>query len=368
MLDRTSQRHQALERVARHIVDLPNARIIVPADRTEPGSWFGGGNMWQAPDGALYLVGRYRNPGDSRTGVAAGARGFALAAFRSTDGGETFEKIWQLDKEHLSPENEPVVSIEGAALFASPSGVELLVSSEKGTRSYPESVASFQKPGTGVWTIDRLAASSVESLPESSIEPLLWSDDEAYLHVKDPFFVSSRQGSTWLGVCTHPFGWSSSNTVMLPYTPGDASPSLAEGIVLPRGAAWDVAITRVTSMVDLAWFGLSEADDGEPAEFLVFYDGGECVRDHEQHPSGVHRPRGFSCEELAGIALWREGSGELERISRLVPAFVSPHGTGCCRYVDVLRSQEGSFATWQQAAEDGSQPLMFHSTAPNTRT
>ncbi len=348
---------RAAESLARRLVDPVSARVIVAADRNEPGSWFGGGNVWAAPDGSLYLIGRYRNPGDSRTGVAAGTRGFALAAFRSTDGGETFHKIWQLDKSQVAPPGETVISIEGAALGPAAGGVELLVSSEKSNRSYPQPVGDFQKPGTGIWTVDRLVADSVEDLAHAAAVPLLASHDPEFLHVKDPFIVASRHGTTWLGVCTHPFNWSSSNTVMLPYRSDAPLTGLAAGIVLQRGTTWDVAITRVTSMVELASIGLEEpADSGNT--FLVFYDGGECVRTHEEHASGVHRPRGYSCEELGGIALWREGSDRLDRISALLPAFVSPHGSGCCRYVDAVRLADGWLATWQQAAANGSQPLM----------
>lgn len=50
--------------------------------------------------------------------------------------------------------------------------------------------------------------------------------------------------------------------------------------------------------------------------------------------------------------------GSMERLSRYFPLFVSPWGTGCSRYVDVLQTQEGFYATWQQGQADGSQPLV----------
>ena len=54
------------------------------------------------------------------------------------------------------------------------------------------------------------------------------------------------------------------------------------------------------------------------------------------------------------------GSATPERLSTLAPAFVSPHGTGCSRYVDVLFTEEYAYATWQQSQDDLSQPLVMN--------
>ena len=61
-----------------------------------------------------------------------------------------------------------MVSIEGGKLFVGPSGVEMIVSTEKGI-AYPEALGSFQKPGTGVWSIDRIGAASIESLDSATM-------------------------------------------------------------------------------------------------------------------------------------------------------------------------------------------------------
>ena len=53
-------------------------------------------------DGTLYVVGRFRNAGDSRTGIAAGTRGLELAIFASCDNGSTFEKVVSWDKAAVS--------------------------------------------------------------------------------------------------------------------------------------------------------------------------------------------------------------------------------------------------------------------------
>ena len=344
-----------LKRLARQLVDPRDARVLIPADRPCAGSWFGGGNLWEAADGTLYLVGRYRNPGDSRTGLAAGERGFALACFRSTDRGQTFERLWMRDKASLAPEGESVLSIEGAALASYDDGVVLLVSSEKANRRYPDPVAAFQKPGTGIWTVDVLAAPTPEALESALPRPWLASTEPDFLHVKDPFVVSRGGKPAWIGVCTHPFSWSSSNTAIFPAGAWDVGPKWPTATWIERGRSWDVAITRVTAMVDL-----SRWDDGRFGnDYLAFFDGGECLREHPPHPEGVRRARGYSCEELSGAAHWRVGEPRLERLDPLGPMFTSPHGSGCCRYVDVWPSEDYWFATWQQAAADGSQPLMI---------
>jgi hypothetical protein len=94
---------------------------------------------------------------------------------------------------------------------------------------------------------------------------------------------------------------------------------------------------------------------------LLFYDGGECVRNHEEHQQAVRRARGYSCEEVGGAAYVVDGDlSRITRLSKHQPLFISPHGTGCSRYVDVLATDEGYYATWQQSQSDGSQPLVMN--------
>jgi hypothetical protein len=50
----------------------------------------------------------------------------------------------------------------------------------------------------------------------------------------------------------------------------------------------------------------------------------------------------------------------LERLSVNEPMFVSPWGSGCSRYVDILATSDGYYATWQQSQPDGSQPLVLN--------
>ena len=77
-------------------------------------------------------------------------------------------------------------------------GIELFISSEK-ERLYPAPLASFQKPGTGVWSIDRMVAQSVEGFDPATLEPVLENRDQPeYLHVKDPVVLDTASQGTIL--------------------------------------------------------------------------------------------------------------------------------------------------------------------------
>ena len=116
-------------------------------------------------------------------------------------------------------------------------------------------------------------------------------------------------------------------------------------------------MTRGTCIVDMPQVGILR----NKRISLFFYDGGECVRNFEEHERALKRPRGYSCEELGGAAYIENGSlNHVERISKEFPLFISPHGTGCSRYVDVLRTKDGMYATWQQSQDNKSQPLVMH--------
>ena len=80
-------------------------------------------------------------------------------------------------------------------------------------------------------------------------------------------------------------------------------------------------------------------------------------------PKAARRPRGYSCEELGGLAWgFDDEFPQLRRISEDFPLFVSPHATGCSRYASARFLADGTLvAAWQQVAADGSQPLVGHS-------
>ena len=345
--------------LCRRLLDQTGARTIVPPYAASSGYWFGGGNLTIGPDGHWYLVGRYRNEGDSRTGLAAGSRGLELAIYRSTDAGNPFEKVVSFAKEDLNTSQGKVLSIEGTALRWEANRVELFVSTEKEGRSYPGGYRSYLKPGTGIWSIDRIAGSSVRELADAPVEPLLSSDEPSTIHVKDPFVYESEAGPLLL-FCSHPFSWTCSNTGYGRLADGMDGQRICEQLnydFFPRGNVWDVAISRGTAVMRVPPVGAFEGRNVQ----LMFYDGGECVRDLDQHTAAVSRPRGYSCEELGGVAvIENEMFADAMRLSAYEPLFVSPHGTGCSRYVDVLATPDELVATWQQSQPDGSQPLVMN--------
>ena len=368
-LDRSAQAR--LLRLARALVDGRRARALVAPTRQSEGHWFGGGNAARDIDGSLLLLGRYRDAGDSRTGLAAGPRGRELTLFRSTDDGLSFDKVAAWSKADIGGASS-VLSIEGSALHITPEGAQVFLSTER-QRAYPKSLRSLQKPGTGIWAIDRFEATSAASLDaRKGLCRILTGDDPAYLHVKDPnlspgLLGGGRKGERLLLYCTHPYNWSSSAS-------GWARLDAAGDVIswgddfFPRGPVWDVAASRITCRLPVPRIGMF-AD--VPSLSLYFYDGAECLRPHETHRHGVRRPRGHSCEELGGVA-WgfdQDFPDGLQRLSRLEPWFVSPEGTGCNRYVSAIVDDDGLFALWQQSNKRRAQPLMGHRlTARRLRT
>ena len=339
------------------LIDQKAARPVVHPRQARPGFWFGGGNLLEAPNGDFYLVGRYRNEGDSRTGLGMGERGLEVVIFRSTDRGQYFEKVLTFPKAALGVRHKAVLSIEGSALHWTDNGVELFVSSEK-KLPYPPALEVFQKPNTGVWTVERLAAPTVEELASAQPETVLECSDPRYLHVKDPFILDQPNGDTLLGFVTHPYSWASSNTAyaVRPAGTSEFQPPVYD--FFPRGFVWDVAVCRATDWLRVPRLGVFA--DAPPAT-LLFYDGGESMRDLDEHNAATKRPRGYSCEELGGVAVTAgDGISDIERLSVNGPLFVSPTGVGTSRYAHVLETAEGFYATWQQSQADFSQPLVMH--------
>lgn len=367
-----------LIRLSKALINQEKAKILIPAKEEKSGYWFGGGNIVKNSAGNVYISGRYRNKGDSRTGTGVGVRGFELDIFKahndstfpggfSTSG---FSIVKRFSKKDLSYGDYRVISIEGSDLHFTREGVELYVSTEKEGIPYPEELKSFKKPGTGVWTIDVIRADSVENLDASNIQPLIQSQDSRFLHVKDPIVYDSSKGDTVLIFCTHPFNWSCSNSAFAVRKAKDNSFVYSAGYSIgpsygkpnfeffPRGYTWDVAMSRITDVFRVPELG---SFAGMPKICLYFYDGGESVRSYTEHEKAVKRPRGYSCEEIGGLAFSAEADfPKLKRLSVNLPFFVSPYGTGSSRYVKTLNTEEGIFAVWQQSQEDLSQPLVYN--------
>ncbi|MEM8669812.1 MAG: exo-alpha-sialidase [Planctomycetota bacterium] len=347
---------ERLRKIASKLVDQQSAERLIAPQHPSTGHWFGGGNIVCDDQGVFWLVGRYRNQGDSRTGLGAGQRGLELAIFRSSDGGQSFQKFESWTKSELNVGDREVLSIEGSALHLTADGLELYVSTEKSGISYPSGLESFLKPGTGVWTIDRIVADSFSELKGGPIKTVLETQDPRFIHMKDPF-LGTHRGIPCLMFCTHPYCWTSSNTGFVPLQPSPVDWTKTELDFFPRGFTWDVAITRGTALVSLPSVGVLKDREVK----LLFYDGGECVRNLDEHQSAVKRPRGYSCEEIGGVAsIENDDLYQLQRLSDIEPLLISPHGSGCSRYVDVCVTDDQYLVTWQQAQADGSQPLMIN--------
>jgi len=353
---------ERLTELGKALINQKKARVIVePMERSE-GFWFGGGNIVEDKSGNFYISGRYRNAGDSRYGLGRGTRGLELAVFKSEDRGKSFKKVESFSKKDLSYGGKEVISIEGSWLDIrggnSGNGVDFYISTEKGGIDYPEGLKEFKKPGTGVWSVDVIQGESVEDLMTESIRLFLNSNNSNFLHIKDPFGFKRENGDTVVGFCTHPFCWTSSNTG---YAVRDGKTGGIKEVnftFFPRGYTWDVAMTRVTDFLKVPAAGMLK---DLPQIYLIFYDGGESVRKYEEHKNAVKRPRGYSCEEIGGLAFSTEEEFPVvERLSVNLPIFTSPYGTGASRYVSTLVAEEGIYATWEQSQEDFSQPLVMN--------
>ena len=349
---------KALADLASAIVDQQRARVAVKPQQTSSGFWFGGGNLVADTRGSLWLVGRYRDAGDSRSGLQQGKRGWQLSVLHASDVEAPFEEVGNLQKSSLGVNDRQVLSIEGSALRQLPdSSWELYVSSEKTNIGYPEPFTDYLKPDTGVWTIDRLRAQSIDGLLSAAVETVVESRELAHMHVKDPFLYELSSDQTLLLFCTHPYCWTSSNSAYVPMRDGDVIFRSAVYDFFARGFTWDVAMTRATCAWDVPAVGRFQ----DRQVTLLFYDGGESLRNMDEHETAVRRARGYSCEELGGVAYVLDRQfANVRRLSRYCPSFVSPWGTGCSRYVDVLTTKEGVIATWQQSQDDLLQPLVRH--------
>lgn len=355
----TEEQKEKLTTLAKALINQDEARILVEPQKPETGFWFGGGNIVQDRDGSILICGRYRNYGDSRTGVGAGERGLELAIFRAPSVDGEFEKIVSFTKADLGHHGMNVVSIEGVALHLIDGGIELFISTEKDAL-YPERISDFQKPGAGVWSIDRIVADTVENLNPSNIEEIVpfGTDDVGRLHCKDPWVFDLPNGDLILGYCTHPFTWSSSGTAMMIRKAGSDTYEEITDDLLQRGPVWDIAAARVTDRLAIPKVG-SFADAGNLS--LYFYDSCESLRQLDENPTAASRPRGWSCEEIGGIAVGDDSDlSHIESLSTEGALFISPHGTGCSRYIATLTTEDGIFANWQQSQPDLCQPLVGH--------
>ena len=231
----TPAQKSALITLLTALIDQENAYVLVAPQKAASGFWFGGGNLVQDDAGVIWLSGRYRNFGDSRTGLQAGERGLECAIFRSDDGGQSFTKVAAWSKAELSRPGRKVLSIEGTALHRTVAGGwELFISSEK-EMAYPAPLSDYQKPGTGVWTIDCMRGASPNAFDPATLTSVLENQTRPeYLHIKDPV-VFDDAGNTAMVFCSHPFTWSSSNSGLALRPADDQDFSVQAWEIVSRG-------------------------------------------------------------------------------------------------------------------------------------
>ncbi len=78
----STQQTECLRNLLSELIDQEQAHIVITAYQPKTGFWFGGGKLAQDANGTIWTSGRYRNYGDSRTGVEAGQRGLECAIVR----------------------------------------------------------------------------------------------------------------------------------------------------------------------------------------------------------------------------------------------------------------------------------------------
>ncbi|MCM8785241.1 MAG: exo-alpha-sialidase [Candidatus Omnitrophica bacterium] len=344
---------EKLIELARKIIDKEKAKIIIEPYKREKGYWFGGGKIRKDKEGRLIITGRYRNFGDSRYGIEVGERGLELAIFVSEDNGKTFKKIKSFIKKYLEVEGKEVLSIEGSSIYFGEK-IELYISTEK-KRDYPRDFKRFQKEGTGIWEIDVLTGESLEDISPENIRNVLISQDPENLHIKDPV-VFDLNNKIYMIFCQHPYCWTCSYSG-LAVKENDNFKIISKDI-LPKGYTWDVAVTRITDRLPVPKIGIFK---DLPDISLYFYDGAECIREHPQSEKGVKRPRGYSCEEIGGVAYGFDYEfPRIYRLTKYFPLFFSDQGTGSNRYVSTLFDGEKIYAIWQKSVFDFSQPLFMN--------
>ena len=145
---------------------------------------------------------------------------------------------------------------------------------KKTTWVIPENFESYLKPGTGVWTIDRLQAENIAQLVNASVIPVVASAAPETCHIKDPFVYHTKTDACMLLFCTHPFSWTSSNSGYITREKNNNIFDQPCVDFFPRGLTWDVAMTRGTAVIDVPQVG----EFANQQVSLIFYDGGECVR------------------------------------------------------------------------------------------
>jgi len=321
--------------------------------RTPPGQgrgyWVGAPTVWfDRTDRRFYLSYRLRRP----RGVAPD-RGAETRIAVSADGIH-FEDVWRAAKDQFdSP------SIERCSLA-------------RGRDGRWQYFVSFVDGRDGRWRVDRLEAESIDKLDPASRRPVFTADQLGIEGVKDPN-VFVHGGIYWMLLSYVPTPAGATHEQMHAsadiYNTGlslscsavasslDGKDWLWHGPIMrpqPGSGRWDAYATRVCCVVPAGPI------------WIAYYDGARSVEENYEERTGL-AVGGICPEPAAGPASPSTGAAPLpagapapvggllafRSITPHGPALVSPHGSGCLRYVDVVR-----FGSERESPGSSSGPLI----------
>ena len=291
------------------LLDVSDARVVVPAPGAGPGNWSGAASAYQ--DGDLtYLTYRVRRP-------LTEGRGVSTVVSRSRDG-LVFEPVCEVYRDDFGAE-----SFEKPVVLRTPEG---------GWRLY----LSCATPDSKHWWIEALDADRPEDLPRGRRTVVLSGDDQ--VAVKDPVILVDGAGHWHAWICEHPLtDPGHEDRMSTAYaTSRDGLHWERVGTVLAaRPGEWDARGARVTSVVSLG-------------PLVVLYDGRPTAADN--------------WHERTGVAI---GSLDAPLGSPLTPdpeagVTASPHSDGALRYVTQVTLPDGSVRRYAEMARpDGAHDLVL---------
>ena len=293
-----------------------------------PGWWAGAPGAFIDPrDSAVYLTYRYRRP----RGVAPD-RGGETRLARSADG-LAFEDVCALTKDQFdSP------SIERCAIQRAPDGAWLWY-------------VSYVDGGTGCWRTDLLEAPRPDAFDPATRTLLFDASPPGIEGVKDPWVL--RVGPVWYMLLSYArspdahasdqqkhgtadiynTGLTLSCTALATSLDGRVWHWQGDVLSPRRPGAWDSYAARLTCALPHAggWLG--------------FYDGSADVAGNYEERAGL--------AVGAGLFAWRSLTPD-------GPALVSPHASGCLRYIDSITDGARRLFYFEAARPDGSHDLRVH--------
>jgi hypothetical protein len=301
---------------------------------TGDGWWAGApGAFFDRRDGCMYLTYRYRRP----RGVDPD-RGGETRLARSRDG-VAFEDIAALTKDQLdSP------SIERCAIHRTDGGRWLYY-------------VSYVDGADGRWRVDLIEADAPDAFDPASRQPVFTADVAPGIEgVKDPWVL--RVGPLWYMLLSYARAPEAAASDADKHGTADIYNT---GLTLSCSAlATSLDGRRWTWQGDVLHPTRAEAWDGYAARlgaalphaggWLGFYDGSTDVSGNYEERTGL----ALGADLLTWHSITPDG-----------PALVSPHATGCLRYMDCITDGRRWWLYFEAARPDGSHDLrVVPSTAP----